>query len=78
MLGKSSTRYGSDGADYSKAIAEDFKVCNEMWASSYGASSQSVHEDFADSVAEFVENPVSFRKKFPNRYKYIEEVLSKL
>lgn len=78
VLGKSATRYGSDGADYAKAVAEDFKVCGEYWASAYGANSNSLHEDFADSVAEFVENPVTFRKKFPNRYKYIEEVLSKL
>jgi hypothetical protein len=78
VLGKSSTHYGSDGADYAKAITEDLQVCGEAWASVYGASSQSVHEDFADSMAEFVENSIFFKKKFPNRYKYIEEVLSKL
>ena len=78
ILGKSTTRFGSDGADYAKAITDDFNFCGERWASPYGASSQSVHEDFADSVAEFVENPLSFKKKFPNRYKYIEEVVGKL
>ena len=77
-LTKSTTRFGSDGAEYMDAILEDIKICGERWASPYGASSGSVHEDFADSVAEYVLNPISFKKKFPNRYKYIEEVLSKL
>jgi SPP1 gp7 family putative phage head morphogenesis protein len=78
ILSKSTTKFGSDGADYLNAITEDFKVCKEMWASDYGQSSNSVHEDFADSVAEFVINPLAFKKKFPNRYKYIEEVLNSL
>ena len=70
--------YASDGTKYSLAIQADLAHCGELWASSYAVSSKSYHEDFADSVAEYVTDPFSFKKKFPNRYKYIEEVLSKL
>ena len=78
VIQKAVSGYGSDGVKWADAVAKDLAVCGESWVSSYATQSQSKHEDFADSVAEFVLNPISFKKRFPNRFKYIEEVLKQL
>lgn len=39
---------------------------------------QSPEEDFADSMKSLVNDKTDFKKKFPNKYKLIEELLKSI
>lgn len=55
---------------WTDAMAEDKKVSGQKSVTVYGENANS--EDFAESMAEFVKDPDTFRKKFPNRAKIID------
>lgn len=50
---------------WTKAMADDKIVSGKASCTAYGANSNV--EDFAESIAEYVKDPVAFAKDFPNR-----------
>lgn len=55
----------SEEKEWQKAIAEDKKLSGSKSPTAYGENSPA--EDFAESIAEYVQNAKEFSKKFPNR-----------
>lgn len=55
----------SEEKEWKKAIAEDKKLSGSKSPTAYGENSPA--EDFAESIAEYVQNAKEFSKKFPNR-----------
>ena len=52
------------------AMAEDEKLSGKKSVTKYGENANT--EDFAESLAEYVKDPVSFKNDFPNRARIIE------
>ncbi len=55
----------SEEKEWQKAIAEDKKLSGSKSPTAYGENSPA--EDFAESIAEYVQNAKEFSKNFPNR-----------
>ncbi len=55
------------------AMKDDEKTSGQKYVTPYGKNSLS--EDFADSIAEYVTNRKEFVSRFPERYKLIKELL---
>lgn len=64
----------SDSADWKKAMRQDKKAGGRDGVSSYATAH--VHEDFAESMAEFVGRESWMKQNFPNRSGIIERVLN--
>lgn len=64
--------------DYSYTDYEEFAKKDKFYVSDYTKryliEKQSYSEDFAESVAQYVYNTRLFKKKFPNRSKYLERL----
>ena len=63
----------SDCTRWTDAMAEDMKSSGKKSVTAYGENANT--EDFAESIAEFVKDPIAFRKEFPNRAKIIDTFL---
>lgn len=61
----------SEQKQWSEAVKKDGDYIREY-------SKNSVSEDFADSVSAIANDPESFKRKFPNRYKIIERIVKGL
>lgn len=53
-------------------------IAKEGYTSDYSMRAQSPEEDFADSMKSLVNDKTDFKKKFPNKYKLIEELLKSI
>lgn len=62
----------SDSQEWKTAVLADLNVSGKKSPTTYGENSPA--EDFAESVAEFVQDP-DFKAKYPNRWKIIERIL---
>jgi len=62
--------------DYSYSKYEEFAKKDLYYVSNYTKKyimeKQSYSEDFAESIAQYIYNPKLFKKKYPNRGRYIE------
>lgn len=62
--------------DYSYSKYEEFAKKDFYYVSNYTKrfliEKQSYSEDFAESIAQYIYNPKLFRRKYPNRSRYIE------
>ena len=67
-----SGRYCTD-SEWTKAMADDILVSKKKSPTSYGENSNS--EDFAESIAEYIQNSLSFKQQFPNRTALIEKFI---
>lgn len=63
----------SEQTDWTSAMSDDFDKSNKKSVTKYGKNSKS--EDFAESIAEFVENRDNFESEFPNRAKILIKIL---
>lgn len=63
----------SESAEWQTAMENDFKVSGKKSVTSYGGAH--VHEDFAESIAEYMEHREEMVLHFPNRCKIISELL---
>lgn len=54
-------------------MADDILVSKKKSPTSYGENSNS--EDFAESIAEYIQNSLSFKQQFPNRTALIEKFI---
>lgn len=63
----------SESNEWKDAMKKDLKVSGRKSPTSYGEVH--VNEDFADSVAKYIENKTVFKKDFPNRAKFLEQVV---
>jgi uncharacterized protein YukE len=66
------TRF-SETQEWQDIIDADFAVSGQLSPTSYGLTH--VREDFAESVAMYLKDPVVFETDFPNRAAYIKEAL---
>lgn len=62
----------SDSQDWKAATLADLNVSGKKSPTAYGENSSA--EDFAESVAEFAQDP-DFKTKYPNRWKILERIL---
>lgn len=67
-----SGRYCTD-SEWTKAMADDILVSKKKSPTSYGENSNS--EDFAESIAEYIQNSLPFKQQFPNRTALIEKFI---
>ena len=67
-----SGRYCTD-SEWTKAMADDILVSKKKSPTSYGENSN--REDFAESIAEYIQNSLSFKQQFPNRTALIEKFI---
>ncbi|MCL2152489.1 MAG: contractile injection system protein, VgrG/Pvc8 family [Oscillospiraceae bacterium] len=63
----------SDTQDWQDRMSDDFDHINRESPTDYGKNS--AHEDFAESVTEYLKDPIAFKRDFPNRTEYLEGVL---
>lgn len=54
-------------------MADDILVSKKKSPTSYGENSNS--KDFAESIAEYIQNSLSFKQQFPNRTALIEKFI---
>jgi len=62
-----------ENSDWTKAMADDMITSKKASITDYGENSPS--EDFAESVAEFVEDPTGFEKLMPGRAALLKKLL---
>ncbi len=74
-LGEEKGERISQSQEWHDIMRQDFLVSGRRYCSSYAARANSPIEDFADAVSQFVAAPEKFRKLYPHRAKWIEEVL---
>jgi len=60
--------------NYATAVNADHNYVSS-YSKSYIQEKNSYNEDFADSIAFFLINKKSFKKKYPNRYEYINTLI---
>ena len=70
--GKNGMDY-SQNSDWTKAMNNDMLYSKRMSPTAYGENSNA--EDFAESVAEFLWNPILFESDFPNRAALLKTIL---
>ena len=63
----------SQNSDWTKAMNNDMLYSKRMSPTAYGENSNA--EDFAESVAEFLWNPILFESDFPNRAALLKTIL---
>ena len=63
----------SETQEWQDIIDADFNVSGKQSPTNYGLTH--VREDFAESVAEYLRDPIAFENDFPNRAEYIKEAL---
>ena len=69
----------SDSSDWSNAMEKDNVSSGApMFVSEYSRQSKSFHEDFADSIQQYVIDRDRFKRSFPHRFELIEEVLDEI
>lgn len=74
-LAQNGFKYFSDDSAWTKAMLDDKMKSGRVSVTTYGANANT--EDFAESVAEFIRDTVTFKKDFPNRAKLIQKILNK-
>ncbi len=62
----------SSGLDWTNAMNDDRIISQKESPTAYGENSPI--EDFAESVAEFVSDPIGFEKNFPNRARLLKQI----
>jgi hypothetical protein len=67
------TTWYSETQEWQDFIDADFVVSGKTSPTSYGENH--VHEDFAESVTEYLKDPIAFETDFPNRAGYLKEIL---
>ena len=70
-LGKNGVDYSSN-QDWTQAIKDNKMIAKKKSPTSYGENSPS--EDFAESVVEFVADPIGFGNVFPNRAGLLKKI----
>lgn len=63
----------SESKEWAKAMRADEKISGLKGVSSYAQVHK--HEDFAESLAEYVTNNDNLKTNFPNRYKILDEMV---
>ena len=63
----------SQGSDWTKAMKSDILHSNRISPTTYGENSNA--EDFAESIVEFLWDPIYFEENFPNRAVLLKTIL---
>lgn len=63
----------SQGSDWTKAMKSDILNSNRISPTTYGENSNA--EDFAESIVEFLWDPIYFEENFPNRAVLLKTIL---
>ena len=63
----------SQGSDWTKAMKRDILHSNRISPTTYGENSNA--EDFAESIVEFLWDPIYFEENFPNRAVLLKTIL---
>ena len=71
-LGTGGTLFSS-GKDWTTAMNDDILVSQKRSPTTYGENAPT--EDFAESIAEYVKDPVDFVAKFPNRAAILAKII---
>ncbi|MDE5885821.1 MAG: hypothetical protein K2H29_12200 [Oscillospiraceae bacterium] len=66
----------SETSEWISAIEKDKIISGFQSPTVYGRNS--IYEDFAESVKEYVKNPILFSLNFPNRYSLLKKIIGKL